>query len=94
MEIGKEVNRDVRPSRRHGDAPAPSYRLGEQQPRGAAPSLQIDAPAAAFGATGAQHLLQAGESLRRAGDDFWKISEREKPTTGPRSLDQAALDQE
>jgi hypothetical protein len=37
----------------------PSYRLGEQQSRGAAPSLQIDAPPAAFGAAGAQHLQEA-----------------------------------
>jgi hypothetical protein len=58
----------------------PSYRLGEQQSRGAAPSLQIDAPPAAFGAAGAQHLLQAGETLRRAGDDLWKAAERGTPT--------------
>jgi hypothetical protein len=39
----------------------------------------------AFGAAGAQHLLPAGEALRRAGDDIWKATDRGTPTT-PRKV--------
>jgi hypothetical protein len=55
----------------------PSYRLGEQQPRGAAPYLQVDAPAGAFGATGAQHLQESGRHLERAADGVWKLATAE-----------------
>jgi hypothetical protein len=56
----------------------PSYRLGEQQSRGAAPYLQVDASAAAFGSAGAQHLQESGRHLGRAADGLWQLAKAER----------------
>jgi hypothetical protein len=55
----------------------PEYRLGQQQQRGAAPGLSIEAPVGAFGGIGAQQLVQAGQTTERAGDRLQVVFERE-----------------
>ncbi|MBN9086237.1 MAG: hypothetical protein J0J01_04975, partial [Reyranella sp.] len=46
----------------------PDYRIGEQLPKGSAPSLQVDTPLSAFGAPQAEALQQFGKALDKAAD--------------------------
>ncbi len=52
-------------------------RLPSEQPRGAAPYMNVDTPPGAFGAIGAQQLQQAGARLEQASDSAHKLFQAE-----------------
>jgi hypothetical protein len=64
----------------------PSYRLPSVQTGGAAPSLQVDAPAGAFGANG-QALEKGGEALAKVSDAAMSIFAKEAATANNARVD-------